>query len=97
MASPIIQVKRGNLTDLPALKAGEPAFTTDSHDFYVGKDNNVANNQFVGSGRYWTVNSSTTASGVNLVEGTSNGTSFLTIKAPDSLAGIQTYTFPQLN
>ena len=94
MASPIIQVKRGNLTDLPALKAGEPAFTTDSHDFYVGKDNNVANNQFVGSGRYWTVNSSTTASGVNLVEGTSNGTSFLTIKAPDSLAGIQTYTFP---
>tara|TARA_Y100000004_G_scaffold25924_1_gene26229 strand:+ start:2015 stop:3778 length:1764 start_codon:yes stop_codon:yes gene_type:complete len=94
MASPIIQVKRGNLSQLPALKAGEPAFTTDSHDFYVGKDNNAANNQFVGSGRYWTVNTATTASGVNLVEGTSNGTSFLTIKAPDSLAGIQTYTFP---
>ena len=94
MASPIIQVKRGSLADLPALKPGEPAFTTDSHDFYVGKDNNAANNQFVGSGRYWTVNSATTASGVNLVEGTGNGTSFITIKAPDSLAGIQTYTFP---
>ena len=94
MASPIIQVKRGLLSALPALKAGEPAFTTDSHDFYVGKDNNAANNQFVGSGRYWTVNTATTASGVNLVEGTGNGTSFLTIKAPDSLAGIQTYTFP---
>ena len=51
----------------------------------MGKDNNAANNQFVGSGRYWTVNTATTASGVNLVEGTDNGTSFLTIKAPDSL------------
>jgi hypothetical protein len=40
------------------------------------------------------VNGTSTGSGVNLVEGTSNGTSFITIKSPDSLSGIVTYTMP---
>jgi hypothetical protein len=94
MAAPVIQFKRGVLADLPGLRAGEPGFTTDSYDLYVGIDSTTVNNQFVGSGRYWTVNGTSTGSGVNLVEGTSNGTSFITIKSPDSLSGIVTYTMP---
>ena len=94
MAAPVIQIKRGVLANLPGLRAGEPGFTTDSYDLYVGIDSTTANNQFVGSGRYWTVNGTSTGSGVNLVEGTSNGTSFITIKSPDSLSGIVTYTMP---
>ena len=94
MAAPTLQFKRGLLANLPALKAGEPGFTTDSYDLYVGLDEVLANNKFVGSGRYWSVNSSTVGSGVNLVEGTDNGSNFITLKAPDSLAGIVTYTMP---
>jgi len=94
MAAPVIQFKRGVLANLPGLRAGEPGFTTDSYDLYVGIDSTTVNNQFVGSGRYWTVNGTSTGSGVNLVEGTSNGTSFITIKSPDSLSGIVTYTMP---
>jgi len=94
MAAPVLQFKRGLLANLPGLRAGEPGFTTDSYDLYVGIDSTTANNQFVGSGRYWTINSSTTGSGVNLVEGTDNGTSYITIKAPDSLSGVVTYTMP---
>jgi hypothetical protein len=94
MASPTLQFKRGLLANLPGLKAGEPGFTTDSYDLYVGIDETLANNKFVGSGRYWSVNSTSKGSGVNLVEGTSNGTNFVTLKAPDSLSGIVTYTMP---
>jgi len=94
MPSPTIQFKRGILANLPGLKAGEPGFTTDSYDLYVGIDSTSANNQFVGSGRYWSVNSATKGSGVNLVEGTNNGTSFLTLKSPDALAGIVTFVMP---
>jgi len=94
MPSPTLQFKRGILANLPGLKAGEPGFTTDSYDLYVGIDSTTANNQFVGSGRYWTVNSATKGGGVNLVEGTDNGTSFLTLKSPDALAGIVTFVMP---
>ena len=94
MAAPVIQFKRGLLANLPGLKGGEPGFTTDSKDLYVGLDETLANNQFVGSGRYWSVNSTTEGSGVNLVEGTNNGSNYLTLKSPDSLSGITTYTFP---
>ena len=94
MASPVIQLKRGVLANLPGLRAGEPGFTTDSYDLYVGIDSTANNNQFVGSGRYWSVNSTTVGSGVNLVEGTDNGTSYVTLKSPDSLAGVVTFTVP---
>lgn len=94
MASPVIQFKRGVLADLPGLRVGEPGFTTDSYDLYVGLTSETATNKIVGSGRFWTNNTASTGSGVNLVEGTSNGTSFITLKAPDSLAGIVTYTMP---
>ena len=94
MANPVIQFKRGVLANLPGLQAGEPGFTTDSYDLYVGIDSSLATNKIIGSHRFWTNNTSSTGSGVNLVEGTSNGTSFITLKAPDSLAGIVTYTMP---
>ena len=94
MASPVIQFKRGLLANLPGLQVGEPGFTTDSFDLYVGLTSSTATNKIIGSGRFWTNNTASTGSGVNLVEGTSNGTSYITLKAPDSLAGIVTYTMP---
>ena len=68
MAAPIIQFKRGLLANLPGLRAGEPGFTTDSYDLYVGIDSTTNNNQFVGSSRFWQVNTTTVGSGVKLVE-----------------------------
>ena len=94
MASPIIQFKRGAFANLPALQAGEPALTTDTYELYVGIDSTTNGNKFFGSHRYWTRESSSTGSGVNLVEGTSNGSQYLTLKAPDTLSGIATYVFP---
>jgi len=94
MTAPVIQFKRGLLANLPGLREGEPGFTTDSYDLYVGIDSTTTNNKFFGSHRYWTKNTTTTGSGVNFVEGTSNGTQYITLKAPDSLSGITTFTLP---
>ena len=94
MTSPVIQFKRGAFANLPGLQAGEPALTTDTFELYVGIDSTTNNNKFFGSHRYWTREGTSTGSGVNLVEGTSNGSNFITLKAPDSLAGNTTYTFP---
>ena len=88
MASPVIQFKRGAFANLPALQAGEPALTTDTYELYVGINSTVAGNKFFGSHRYWTRETSSVGSRVNLVEGTSNGSSFVSLKSPDSLAGI---------
>lgn len=94
MAAPTIQFKRGLLANLPGLQVGEPGFTTDSFDLYVGLTSETASNKFVGSHRYWTKGTETTGSGVNLVEGTDNGTNFITLASPASLVGIVTYFFP---
>jgi hypothetical protein len=94
MTAPVIQFKRGLLSNLPGLQAGEPGFTTDSYDLYVGLTSDTATNKFVGSHRYWTRGTSTTGSGVNLVEGSDNGSSFITLASPASLAGIVTYYLP---
>jgi len=94
MATPVLQFKRGAFTQLPALKAGEPGFTTDKFDFFIGLDNTLANNKFFGSHRYWTKETASTGSGLNLVEGTSNGTDFITLQSPANLTGIVTYTLP---
>ena len=94
MAAPTIQLKRGNFASLPALKAGEPAFTSDKFDFYIGLDNDAANNKFFGSHRYWLKETTTAGSGLNLVEGTDNGTHAFTLKAPASLAASYSVTFP---
>ena len=94
MAAPVIQFKRGLFANLPGLRAGEPGFTTDSYELYVGIDSTTNGNKFFGSHRYWTRETTTTGSGVNFVEGTNNGTDFITLKSPDTLAGIVTFTLP---
>jgi len=94
MASPVIQFKRGAFASLPALKAGEPAFTNDKYDFYIGLDNNSSNNKFFGSHRYWLKETTTAGSGLNLVEGTNNGTHSITVQSPASLAADYSITFP---
>jgi len=94
MASPVIQFKRGAFANLPALQAGEPALTTDTYELYVGINSTTAGNKFFGSHRYWTRETSSVGSRVNLVEGTSNGSDFVSLKSPDSLAGIVTFTMP---
>jgi hypothetical protein len=94
MASPVIQFKRGAFANLPALQAGEPALTTDTYELYVGINSTSAGNKFFGSHRYWTRETSSVGSRVNLVEGTSNGSDFVSLKSPDSLAGIVTFTMP---
>ena len=94
MAAPVLQFKRGNLASLPALQAGEPGFTVDKYDLYVGIDSTTLNNQFIGSGRFWDKGDATNASGVKLVEATNNGAHAITIKAPTSLADDQVYTLP---
>jgi len=94
MASPVIQFKRGAFASLPALKAGEPAFTSDKYDLYIGLDNNSSNNKFFGSHRYWLKETATAGSGLNLVEGTNNGVHAISIKSPASLAADYSLTFP---
>ena len=94
MTAPVIQFKRGLFTNLPGLRAGEPGFTTDSYELYVGIDSTTNGNKFFGSHRYWTRETTTTGSGVNFVEGSNTGTDFITIKAPGTLAGIVTFTLP---
>jgi hypothetical protein len=94
MASPVIQFKRGAFANLPGLQAGEPALTTDTYELYVGINSTTEGNKFFGSHRYWTRETSSVGSRVNLVEGTSNGSDFVSLKSPDSLAGIVTFTMP---
>jgi hypothetical protein len=97
MAAPVIQFKRGLLADLPGLRAGEPGFTTDSYDFYIGISSELSTNKFFGSNRYWKKETTSTGSGLNLVEGTANGSGYITLKSPDTLAGVGTYTLPDTN
>jgi len=97
MAAPVIKFKRGANNDLPALKAGEPAFVTDEFDFYIGLDNDAANNKFFGSHRYWTRETNAAGSAVRVVEGSGNGDNYIEFKSPASLAGNLTYTFPNAN
>ena len=94
MAAPVLQFKRGNLASLPGLQAGEPGFTVDKNDLYVGIDSTTTNNQFIGSGRFWEKGDGTNASGVKLVEAQNNGASAITIKAPAALSDNQVYTMP---
>ena len=97
MAAPVIKFKRGANSSLPALKAGEPAFVTDEFDFYIGLDNDAANNKFFGSHRYWTRETSTAGSAVRIVEGANNGDNYIELKAPATLGGNLTYTLPSAN
>lgn len=94
MSSPLIRIKRGAFANLPGLQAGEPALTTDTFELYVGIDSTTSNNKFFGSHRYWTREGTTTGSSVNLVEGTNNGSNYVALKSPNTLAANLTYTLP---
>ena len=94
MGAPVLQFKRGNLADLPGLRAGEPGFTSDNFNLYVGLDSSTGNNKFFGSHRYWTQETTTAGSAVRVVEGTNNGSNYIELKSPASLGGNLTYTLP---
>ena len=111
MASAVLQFKRGPAANvgLVTFKAGEPGFTTDSYDFYVGTGNTITlgintitselitapDNKFFGSSRYWSKETGSTASGINLVEASDSGTNYITLAAPNSLGANVQYTFPE--
>jgi hypothetical protein len=95
MASPILQFKRGNIgaaATIPALRPGEPAITLDKHDLFVGLDTSVAGNKFFGSHRYWGREDGSVSLRLNLVD--KDGTNYITVKSPNTLDGIITYTLP---
>ncbi len=92
MTAPIILIKRGASDRLPGLRGGEPGFTTDKYDFYVGLNSTTQDNQFIGSGRYWGQEDGTEALSLKLVD--KDGLNSINIKSPDTLTGITTYTFP---
>ena len=94
MPAPVLQFKRGIFSNLPGLRAGEPGFTTDSYELYVGINSTTQKNKFFGSHRYWTRETTTTGSGVNLVEGSNNGSDYITLASPGSVGAAVTYTFP---
>ena len=90
MASPTIQFKRGLFVNLPSLLAGEPGFTTDRSDLYVG---NGDGNKFFGSHRYWTREDGTNALEFKLVD--KDGDSGVSLRAPASVSTPVTYTLPE--
>lgn len=111
MTSPVIQIRRGPATNIgfTTLRAGEPGFTTDRYEFYVGTGSTITlgintitselitapNNKFFGSANYWSRETENTGGGVNLLEATGNGDNYITLAAPSSLASNVQYTFPE--
>lgn len=96
MANPSLRFKRGTQSAFNSvgLQTGEPAFITDDYNFYIGLNGSSATNKYFGSARYWTKETSSAGSGVNLVEGTSNGAHFITLASPASVGAAVTYYFP---
>jgi hypothetical protein len=95
MSAPVLQFKRGNAGvagTVPALRPGEPAISLNNFDFFIGIDTSVANNKFFGSHRYWSRENGTTSLRLNLVD--KDGSNYIAVKSPNTLAGIVTYIFP---
>lgn len=92
MAAAVIQFKRGTYAGLPALAAGEPGFSTDFYDFYIGLDDTLGGNKFFGSQRYWDREDGIESAYLNLVD--RDGSNKIALKAPNVLAGVTTYVLP---
>lgn len=95
MATPVIQFKRGVAGiagTVPALRPGEPAFSTNNFDFFIGLTTSVNGNKFFGSHRYWSREDGTTSLGLNLVD--RDGSKFIQIKSPNQLGIGYTLTLP---
>ena len=97
MANPTIQFKRGQAANvgLASFKAGEPGFTTDKYDFYIGLDGTHTNQKFFGSSRYWDREDGTSAAQLKLVD--KDGSNSINFQAPDTLSGIATWILPEYN
>ena len=111
MASPTLQIRRGPAANIGivTLRAGEPGFTTDKYELYVGTGSTITlgintitsqlitapNNKFIGAASYWSRETDTTGSGVNLLEASNSGQNYITLAAPSSLASNVQYTFPE--
>lgn len=95
MPAPVLQIKRGAAGNIgfASLRAGEPGFTTDRYDFYIGLDATAANQKFFGSSRYWGREDGTLSSRLKLVDKTGIGGA-IEFKAPNDHTGVTTYTFP---
>jgi hypothetical protein len=94
MASPTLQVKRGLFVNLPALRAGEPGFTTDKYDLYLGTGaGTTASNQFYGSSRYWNRENGTNAAEFKFVD--KDGTNGVSLRSPAVVTTPVTYTLPE--
>ena len=93
MTSPVLQFKRGAFANLPGLRVGEPGFTTDKYDLYIGLSSETATNQFYGSGRYWGREDGTNPLEFKLVD--KDGSNSINLRAPATLSGVTTYTFPE--
>ena len=89
--APTLKLKRGAQANLPTLAIGEPGFTTDSYQLYVGSP---AGNKLIGGNDFFSLEGTTSGGGINLYEGTDNGSDYVQLKSPDSLTGVTTYTFP---
>jgi len=94
MSSPVIQFKRGQAANIgiASFKAGEPGFTTDKYDFYIGLDGTHTNQKFFGSSRYWNREDGTSAAQLKFVD--KDGSNSINFQAPNTLAGIGTWILP---
>ena len=88
----VFRFKRGAFANLPGLQGGEPGFTTDKYDFYIGLTSETSTNQFFGSSRYWEREDGTSSLYFKLVD--KDGSNSINLKSPDTLSGIVTYTLP---
>ncbi len=93
MASPTLQFKRGLFVNLPGLRAGEPGFTTDKSDLFIGIGGTVGDNKFFGSHRYWTREDGTAAAEFKFVD--KDGTNGVSLRSPATVGTPVTYTLPQ--
>ena len=91
MASPTLKFKRGALAELPTLAVGEPGFTTDKYQLYIGSP---SGNQLIGGGNFWNLESNTEGGGLKLYEATNNGTNYVELQAPNTLGSNLELTLP---
>ena len=95
MPAPVLRIKRGSISNLPGLSAGEPGFATDTSEFYIGFDGTVGGNKFFGSSRYWRKENVGSGGGINLYESTTNGSNFIGLRAPSQVPANISYTLPE--
>jgi hypothetical protein len=90
MATPTLQFKRGLFVNLPSLRAGEPGFTTDKTDLFIGGPDG---NKFFGSHRYWVREDATNAAEFKFVD--KDGTNGVSLRSPATVTTPVTYTLPE--